>query len=168
MLFQLRVGLPLLLVRCLPHTCRAGPSRTEPSGSGSTRPGHERCRMMRRRPRRCSRRPRGASALGDPARASGECNESGGRDLRRLSGASSLLSPQGSPAFSADPAESGPICTCSLLPDLGRDCPLHSQAFSVATVRVAVIKCCHPSVSCEVFVVWLCRTPVFSNPVVSL
>lgn len=67
------VGLQLLLGCCLRYTGPAGAerNRAEPSGSGSTRPGHERGRMMRRRPRRCSRRPRGAAALGDPARASG-------------------------------------------------------------------------------------------------
>lgn len=78
------VWLRLLLGGCLRHTGPAGSSRAEPSGSGSTRPGHERCRMMRRRPRRCSRRPRGAAALGYPTRASGECSARGACDPRPL------------------------------------------------------------------------------------
>lgn len=158
------VGLPLRLGCCLRYTGPAGPSRAEPSGSGSTRPGHERGRMMYRRPRRCCRRPRGAAALGDPARASGECSAYGGRDRdpRLFPAASSPQSPWGSPAFSADPTESDPVCTRSLSPDLGCDTPLRSPVFSVANIRV-VIKCCHPSVSCEVFVGMLRRTSVFSN-----
>lgn len=40
--------------------------------------------------------------------------------------------------------------------------------FSVANVRLGVIKCCYPSVCCEVFVGMVRRTSVSSSPMFSL